>query len=160
MLGYHRAGDDGEHTPAGLADCDRYEPRQIEMPGDRVDAWQRWRLPFAAWRDAADVVHFPANTCSTWCGMSSILTVHDLLPLWDEPARAHRFERSVRNAVHRKWTIVTPSRYTATQLVEQFDADSSRIEVIGWAADSGMKRVTDAEELAKARRERRWDGSI
>lgn len=151
VIGYHRASGPEADPPAALGGTGRYHPHFIEMPGDRFDAWHQWRLPWAAWRDGADIVHFPSNVCSTWNIVTSLLTVHDLLPLEAEPAIAHRFERSVRHAVQRRWTLITPSHYTAGQLADRFGADPTNIVVNPWAADSAMRPVTDASQLASIR---------
>ncbi len=142
VIGLHR----GDET-AGLA-SPNYRPARIEMPGDRLNAWERWRLPAAAWSAGADLLHCPANTCPTWNPMPVMITVHDLLPLDADAATADAFRRSVRHAVTNELTILTPSRFTASQLSDQFGAKSSQIVVNAWAADSALRK-TDASVAAR-----------
>ena len=121
---------------------EQVEPRPIAMIGGRFDAWGRLRLPLAAWRDNAEVLHCPANDCPTWLPLPTVVTIHDLIPLdlpaGRPPAQLHRFEQSVRTATRRAAWIITPSNYTRDRLVADFEADSSRISVIPWAADSSL----------------------
>jgi len=141
VTAYHR--EHGQVEP--LLPANWAEPRCIEMPGDRVCAWERARLPLAAWREGADVLHCPANTCPEWMPVSTVVTIHDLIPL-DMPGErpAHeikRFEQSVRAACSRAARIITPSNYTAERLVREFNASRDNITVNPWPADSSVARV-------------------
>ena len=145
VIGYHRGGANP------LADVPGYQPRGIEMVGDRFDAWQRWRLPMAAWRDGAHVLHCPANTCPSVLPMPTLLTVHDLLPLEAGGMAASRFRRSVRTAVRRGLSIITPSQFTAEELTQRFGASPEQVVVNAWAADGAMHHVTDGSALSALR---------
>ena len=141
ITAYHRE----EKIDVGLLPFGQVQPKQIEMVGDRFDAWEKMRLPAAAWREGADVLHCPANTCPKWMPINTVVTIHDLIPL-DMPhgrptAAVKRFEQSIRIASRRAAGIITPSRYTADRLINEFDADPSRITVNAWAADSAMEKV-------------------
>ncbi len=121
------------------------QPKFIEMVGDRVDAWQRWRLPMAAWRDNLNVLHCPANACPAWMPVNTVVTIHDLIPLDMAASRratdVRRFEQSVRTACRRAAGIICPSKYTRDRLVRQFNADPDRITVNAWAPDSSVRPV-------------------
>lgn len=96
------------------------ETRCIEMPGDRFSAWLNCRLPLAAWRDAADLLHCPANVCPSRCPIPMVVTIHDLIPL-DLPAtctktQVRQFRRCLRAAASRAAVITCPSAYTANRL--------------------------------------------
>lgn len=122
------------------------KPKQIEIRGDRIDAWLRWRLPLAAWQDGLDILHCPANLCPTWMPIPTVVTIHDLIPL-DMPqghstAYLRRFEQSVRNACRRAAWVICPSGYTRCRLIDQFGADAQRITVNPWAPDSSIQPVT------------------
>ncbi len=138
LLAYHRR----EHTTPVLPPAFA-RPMRIDMMGDRVDAWQRWRLPFAAWRAGADVLHCPANLCPSWMPLPTIVTIHDLIPLdlpMAQPAgQVRRFEQSVRQAVRHATRIITPSRYTRDRLVNEFAAAAERMMVIPWAPDQSIQ---------------------
>ncbi len=125
--------------------------RGIEMIGDRFDAWQRWRLPWAARHDRCNVLHCPANHCPGWLPVPAVVTIHDLIPL-DMPhgrpvAEVRRFEQSVRHACRRAARVVTPSAYTRQRLIDDFDADPQRTGVIPWAADSRLTADDAAMDL-------------
>lgn len=112
VTAYHRCADE---LPGGLDEANII-PRLIEMPGDRVHAWGRLRLPMAAWRDGADVLHCPANLCPSWMPVPTLVTIHDLIPL-DRPggradAELRYFEQSVKTACAKAAGIITPSAYT------------------------------------------------
>lgn len=136
VIGYHR----GQHD-SPLTDIPGYEARYIDMPGDRFDAWQQWRLPYAAKRDGVDLLHCPANTCPRWQPVATMLTVHDLLPLAADARTARQFRRSVEEAVRRNLTIITPSSYTKSQLIQRFNADPQQIVVNYWAPDQATRYI-------------------
>lgn len=113
--------------------------RAIEMPGDRFDAWERLRLPAAAWRDGCDALHCPANTGPGWTPLPTIVTVHDLIPLElpesVSPEEARRFERGVVAACRRAAAVFCPSAYTRDRLVEGLLVEPERVFVTPWGAD-------------------------
>lgn len=145
VIGYHRTptrqgGDEAPAMPDG------YEAKCIEMPGDRFNAWVRWRLPFAAMTDRLDLLHCPANECPIWNPTATLLTIHDLLPLEADAAAAQRFRRSVLHAKARRLPVITPSRFTADQLIERFGLSEDQITVNPWAADTSMRYMPDTIE--------------
>lgn len=145
ITAYHRRGTaEDQPMPANIT-----KPRPLEMLGDRFDAWMRLRLPLEAWRDGADVMHCPANLCPQWLTVPTIVTIHDLIPLdmpdGRDPRDLHRFEQSVATACRRAAWIVTPSKYTAVRLIDEFGADPHRITINAWAADSTMRYVSDRD---------------
>lgn len=152
VFAYHRQA---EHLDQTLPSSS-VEPRRIELPGDRLDAWERWRLPLAAWRDRADVLHSPANTCPAWMPLPTVVTIHDLIPIdmpqGRPPGQVHRFEQSVHLACDKAAWIICPSTYTRDRLVSEFDADPDRITVNPWAPDSSMRTIPDVRATRVARR--------
>jgi glycosyltransferase involved in cell wall biosynthesis len=150
VTAFHRTGmaptGDGERPLLpGVA-------RSIEMPGDRFDAWQRWRLPLAARLDQCDVLHCPANLCPDWLPVPAIVTIHDLIPL-DMPhgrpvTEVQRFGRSVRRACRRAARIVTPSHDTRQRLIDDFAADPAMVTVVPWAADEQLQALPPIERAA------------
>lgn len=154
VLAYHRETDLGDLE--GLLDEPNIEPRCIDMPGDRLHAWERWRLPLATWRDGADLLHCPANHCPIWMPTPTLVTIHDLIPL-DLPrgrsdAELRHFEQSIRTAAKRAAGIVCPSQYTADRLVREFGADIAQITVNPWAADQSMQWLPREKCLAVTQR--------
>lgn len=145
VVAYHREATDVD----ALLPAPVVEARRIEMIGDRFDAWERWRLPLAAWREGATLLHCPANICPTWMPVDTVVTIHDLIPLdlprGRQPSQIRRFEQSVRLAAQRAAWIICPSCYTRDRLIHEFDADGDRITVNAWAADSAMRYVEPAQ---------------
>ena len=146
-VGYHRRPDPDAANPIGQG----FRTRRIEILGDRVDAWQRWRLPMAAWRDGVDLLHCPANTCPSWMPTRTLVTIHDLIPL-DLPqgrpaAHIRRFAESIRTACATAAGIICPSQYTADRLVTEFDAHPDFVTVIPWAPDSSVSYVPEDQRL-------------
>ncbi len=145
VLAYHRSQD----AVPPLLPSDNTTPKMIEMPGDRVDAWMRWRLPFAARADHAAVLHCPANQCPSWMPMPTVVTIHDLIPL-DMPegrpaADIRRFEQSVRNACRDAAWVICPSNYTRDRLISEFDADPDFVTANPWAPDKSVRPVSDED---------------
>lgn len=146
---YHR-GEIG-HDP--FASRINVAPRRIEMRGDRWDWWEQIRLPAAAWRDGADLLHCPANSCPRWSRVPVVSTIHDLIPLRISDAavngHADRFRRSIQRCLKKSAQIITVSRSTRDDLISDFGADPQRLDVITWAADSAYAPVRDESELAR-----------
>lgn len=142
---YHRES----HNDASILPLPQVQPQRIEMVGDRFDAWERFRLPMASWRDGADVLHCPANTCPDFLPARTIVTIHDLIPL-DQPQDttshdARRFENCVRLACKDATRIICPSHYTHDRLVNEFGASTSKITVNHWAPDAAMHHASASE---------------
>jgi len=133
VIAYHRSpGPAGGLLPEPFA-----QPKFIEMPGDRFNAWDRLRLPLACRRDKADVLHCPANHCPDWMPVPTVVTIHDLIPMdipeTLEPEPSRRFGRSVRVACEKASAITCPSDYTRGRLVDDMHADPSRVFVTPWS---------------------------
>ncbi len=122
-------------------------PQQIEMRGDRFNNWERLRLPYAAWRGEADVLHCPANTCPSWMPIKTLVTIHDLIPLDSgvSTPQTRYFHQCVVHACGHAAGIITPSLYTRNRLVRQFNADPHRITVNPWAPDSQTNYISETE---------------
>ena len=129
-----------------------FTPRMIEMPGDRFNAWDRFRLPFACRRDRADVLHCPANHCPDWMPTPTIVTIHDLIPLdmAEDPSEkpVQRFDKSVRTACRKASAIICPSEYTRGRLITDMAADPDKVFVTPWA-DFGKPASVDLEGRMK-----------
>jgi glycosyltransferase involved in cell wall biosynthesis len=133
VIAYHRSpGPVGGLLPESFA-----QPKLIEIPGDRFNAWDRLRLPLASRRDKADVLHCPANHCPDWMPVPTVVTVHDLIPIdlpdGIEPGQARRFQRSIQTACQKASAVTCPSAYTRDRLVDDMNADPSRLFVTPWA---------------------------
>lgn len=132
------------------------ELRQIDLPGDRLDAWFQLRLPYAARRDQLDLLHLPANAAPAWCPVPSVVTIHDLIPLTLpgelSPRATRAFRRGIVRAVHNATRIITVSRATRDVLRREFDVPEARMTVIPWAPDARMLAAATAPLTAAERR--------
>lgn len=144
VVAYHRNPD---CVPDGLPA--NFEPKHIEIPGDRYDAWTQLRLPAAARLDRVDVLHCPANTCPRWMPVPTLVTLHDLIPLdmpQGRPAdELARFEQSVTTACTRATAVVTPSKYTRRRLIEDHGLRPKRGIVVPWGVtldDQGARDIS------------------
>jgi len=137
-----------------FADLPNVQQRRIEIPGDRWGLWQRFRLPAAAKKAEADLLHCPANTGPAHPRVLMVLTIHDLIPL-EQPgshSNPQKWARAVGRAARAARTIVTPSAYSKGRIVEVFGVPADRVVVNHWAADSKYRKVTDEQELDRVRR--------
>ena len=122
--------------------------RQIDLPGDRFDAWLHVRMPVAAGQDRITLCHFPANDAPLWCPTPFVVTIHDLAPLEVtgelSPEETAAFRRGVRRAVRRAQHIVVPSAATRTALEREFGVSPERTTIVPWAPDSGITAAVQA----------------
>lgn len=145
----HRKGGSPHEPipPATLAAMGEgfWQPRGIEMPGDRFDAWNRYRLPAEAARRGASVLHCPANAAPRWAKTPAVVTVHDLIPLEVDdglsPAQRRRFETWVRNAADTAAKIVCVSKHTAEGIARRFPQAAGRLEVCHHGLEIGRAHV-------------------
>ena len=147
VFAYHRcAGPLPKDLPSNFVS------RQIEIPGDRFDAWTQVRLPTAARLDRVDVLHCPANYCPNWMPVPTVVTLHDLIPL-DLPETVNenehaRFEHAVSSACSKANIVCTPSRYTKRRLIEEHGLHPQRAVVVRWGAtaEPGMVSLSGIEQ--------------
>jgi alpha-1,3-rhamnosyl/mannosyltransferase len=146
---FHRG--QGNDDPFG--DLPNVSNRKIEIKGDRLGLWSRWRLPWAVRRAKADLVHCPANRGPRRAGAPMVLTIHDVIPMAPElgEGRDGPWARSVGQAARAAAHIVTPSEYSKGRIVEAFGVPPERVTVNPWAADSKYHKVEDPAELARVR---------
>lgn len=162
------------HLPEAAPDCrftaytnrdvdmplaDRLDVRWITLRGDRVNAWERFRLPVAAWRDRVDLLHCPGQTAPPIAPCPIVLTVHDLIPLRIGDGLAardiQRFRRSLARAVKRAARIIAVSEYTRRDLLAEFGLPEDRVAIVPWGVDVPPDPPRDAgrfEALAAAHR--------
>ncbi len=141
-LAYHRPLDDEaalRFTPNGMTS------RPINLLGDRMQAWARWRLPFAAWREQAGLVHGTLLSCPSVPGVPTVVSIDHLIPI-ESPShftarQTSGFEQRVRQVCKRADAIVVPTEHLRTQLVVRFQAEPGRIHVVAPGVDSSIQHV-------------------
>ena len=134
VIAYHRS----PRPQIGLMPIPYVQPKLIEMPGDRFNAWDSIRLPYACRADKVDLLHCPANHCPKWMPIPTLVTVHDLIPMdipgSTGPAHTKRFARSVNTACQKAAAITCPSQYTRNRLIQDLNADPGRVFVTPWSS--------------------------
>jgi glycosyltransferase involved in cell wall biosynthesis len=147
---FHR-GPKNQNPFSGLPNV---EERCIEMRGDRWDLWQQVRLPLAARKARASVLHCPANFAPRWPLVPLVVTIHDLIPLetafWDRDSPA--WERCVSHAARIARKIITPSHFTKKRIVDTFRVPAGKVVVSHWAPDGRCVKIDDSERIAQAKR--------
>lgn len=122
--------------------------RRVEMVGDRFDAWERIRLPLAARRVGANVLHCPSGTCPNWMPIDTIVTINDF-HLLDAPEAEvpplvrKRVEQSTNAATRRASWIVCPSKFIRDRLVSEFSVDPDRLSLVQPASDMEPEEASD-----------------
>lgn len=128
--------------------------RQVDIPGDRFDAWFQLRLPLAARQDHIDLLHCPANAAPAWCPTPLVVTIHDLVPLQVQNELSARetmaFRKGIERAIRRALHVITPSEATRRELHDSFGLSPESVSVVPWAADSGIAAAL-AEPLSPER---------
>jgi len=152
ITAYHRAEPRNDGVlQMPLLPPEQVTPRAIDMPGDRFEAWLRWRFPMAAWRERADLMHCPANHCPQWLPCQAVITLHDLIAL-DYPEDVDAAERKrvqqTLTAIKQSDAVITcPSAYTKQRIMDATGLAGERIHVIPWATDPNMMNVSEGDAM-------------
>jgi glycosyltransferase involved in cell wall biosynthesis len=123
--------------------------RKIEMRGDRLNLWERVRLPLAAWTDRLDLLHCPSQTAPPVVPCPFVLTVHDLIPLrigdgWSA-TEADRFRRALGHSVQKARRIIAISEFTKNDLLSTFKVAESKVDVVCWGVDTDVGETLSQE---------------
>ena len=150
FLMFHRHETSPDDPFAGVSNIAR---AVIEMSGDRWNLWEQGRLPWAARRAGASVLHAPANTGPGIPLVPLVVTIHDVIPIDLHAGRpaTRRWAANVGRAARVARRILTPSQYTRGRLVQCFAVSADKVVVNHWAPDGGCHAVTDDETLNAAR---------
>lgn len=139
-------------TPAAgdpFADRPNISRKQIDIPaGDRLDLWERVRLPLAATLSRADLLLCPANTGPGRALVPRAVILYDLIPLELAPDHPDTRDwlRKVRRAVRRAAVVFTASEYTKGEIVRCLELPPERVTVFYPATD--LARATDPARIA------------
>lgn len=135
-----------------FADRPNVRRKRIDIrAGDRLDLWERVRLPLAATLSRADLLFCPANTGPGRAPVPRAVLLHDLIPLELAPDQpdTRAWLRKVRRAVRRAAVVFTASDYSKDQIVRHLGLPPERVTVLHWATD--MTRTTDPARVAAAK---------
>lgn len=132
-----------------FADRPNVARKRIDIPaGDRLDLWERVRLPLAASASRADLLFCPANTGPGRATVPRAVLLHDLIPLELAPDHPDTRDwlRRVARAVRRAAVVFTASEYSKAEIVRHLGLSPERVTVLRWATD--LTRETDAGRIA------------
>lgn len=122
--------------------------------GNRFNLWQDYLLPLKAKLAGADVLHSPAQTSPAFIPCSTIVTIHDIIPLrmndgMDEQERL-KLENNIRHSLEKAAVVITVSQYSKNDLLDYFgDQYADKIKVVHWAPEGKLlSGVTQAASCA------------
>jgi glycosyltransferase involved in cell wall biosynthesis len=119
--------------------------------------WEQLVQPWAARRQALDLLHAPVNIGPLMAPCPLIVTVHDLsfrhFPHLFRPARRLYQEKLTRATVQRAASVIAVSQSTRDDIVQSMDIPLERITVIPNGVDAEMRPM---EEKAVAELRRRY----
>lgn len=127
--------------------------------GDRENIekliWEQLTGPAAAREAGVDVFHVPYFAPPLLPRTSTVVTIHDViplrLPLYQAGAKVKAYVRLVSQAAHNATRIITVSQHAKQDMIEALKIPPERIRVIYEAASEEYHPITDTEILAKAR---------
>ena len=150
-------------TPHRFLVCYRLSrfARRREFLRPSAESWSRpfsvrlFQEPLTFWLPwQAEVFHSLAQRPPAFHFKKEIVTVHDIFPLtgqdYSTPEFQRKFSALLKEAVRRASRVITPSSYSASQLVEHADVPRERIRVIPEGVDFPSRLLT-REERAHAR---------
>jgi len=112
--------------------------------------WTQIRMTWEMWRRGPDIFFEPAHVLPPIRPEWSVVTVHDIgfhrYPQMYKWIQKFYHEHATRNIVHSRARIITPSEFTARELVEVYGADPSRIAPIYLGIDHERYRVSNDQE--------------
>jgi len=139
-------------------DSPHVETRVIPWPR----LWTHMRLAVELRRHPPDVLFVPAHVLPLYCPVPAVVTVHDLG--YHYYPEAHRkFDRWYLDWTTRRHTrvaqhLVADSLATQQDLVDFYDADPSKIDVVYLGRDESLVPVTNANVIKQTREKYRIEG--
>jgi glycosyltransferase involved in cell wall biosynthesis len=128
--------------------------RGRRRPTFSVGYYQQGLTFWLPWR--AELFHSLAQRPPAFRFKHEVVTIHDIFPLtgrdYSTPGFQRKFGRLLIQAATRADRIITPSRYTRSQLVERAGVDPTRIEVIPEGVVMPAARLTPKEAAAEHER--------
>jgi glycosyltransferase involved in cell wall biosynthesis len=108
----------------------------LSTRGQRFEAWENWRLPWAA--RGFSVLHCTSSGTPPWAPVPIVMTVHDLIPMLlndgQTAAAREQFRRRLARGAARACAVIAVSEHTRTDLVRAFPRAQGRVHVIPWGA--------------------------
>jgi glycosyltransferase involved in cell wall biosynthesis len=110
------------------------------------------RVPAALWRERPELVHVPHYVVPAMIPGPVVVTVHDVIQLFYPPRARPQlgslYLRVVlRSALRRARRVITVSRTSRRDLMNLFDADPKRLNVVPNGVDATLGRRPASEQL-------------
>ncbi len=117
--------------------------------------WEQFTGPGAAQKHGVDVFHVPYFAPPLFPRTSTVVTIHDVIPMrlpaYQPDTRVKTYMRLVARAAHNANQIITVSEHARRDIIDALKLPAERIRVIYEAAGEEYQPVTDPEILAKTR---------
>src|SRR5450432_1159169 len=117
--------------------------------------WEQFTGPGAAQKHGVDVFHVPYFAPPLFPRTSTVVTIHDVIPMrlpaYQPDTRVKAYMRLVARAAHNATQIITVSQHARQDIIDVLKLPADRIHVIYEAAGEEYQPVSDPEILAKTR---------
>lgn len=117
--------------------------------------WEQFTGPRAALSAGCDLFHVPYFAPPLFPHISTVVTIHDViplrLPLYREGVKVEAYMNLVARAAHSATMIITVSQHAKEDIMDALHLPAERIRVIYEAAGDEYVPITDAAVLAAAR---------
>ena len=142
---------------------ERFENIEVVSPmhrfGENWEAlwWEQAGIVSACHRAGVELLHCPYFSAPYFLPASTVVTVHDVIPLvmpeYRQRAPSRMYTSLVAFTVRRANAIITVSDYSKRDIMRAMNIPEERIHVIGNAVDESYRPITDTR-LIDAVRER------
>jgi glycosyltransferase involved in cell wall biosynthesis len=118
--------------------------------------WEQFTGPGAAHKEGVDIFHIPYFAPPLFPRTSTVVTIHDVIPLrlpaYQPDSRVKLYMRLVARAAHNATLIITVSQHARQDIIDTIKLPAGRIRVIYEAAGEEYRPVTATERLAEVRK--------
>jgi glycosyltransferase involved in cell wall biosynthesis len=124
--------------------------------------WEQLTLPLQAEKDKLDVLHCTSNTAPILCSVPRVVTIHDIIYLekksWPSNANMYQklgnYYRSFVVPLVAKTAdqILTVSNFEKKNILNHFQMDDSKVEVVSNGVNSVFKRINEQQVITAVRK--------
>ncbi|MBO0780784.1 MAG: glycosyltransferase family 4 protein [Ktedonobacteraceae bacterium] len=117
--------------------------------------WEQWTGPLAARHAGVDLFHVPYFAPPLFPGVSTVVTIHDVIPLrlpaYLPDVKVRAYMRLMARAAHSARMIITVSQHAKRDIVDVLRIPPERVRVTYEAAGEEYRPLADPAVLAAAR---------
>lgn len=115
-------------------------------------------LSWKIWRMKLDLYHSTHYVLPGWVSCPVVVTIHDIIHLLYPEFLPSRMaflyaQRMIRRSLHRGDRIIAVSQNTRSDLIQHFDVDGRKIQVVYNGVETVFRKRLDPEELERWRRD-------